>query len=324
MKFKHIRWWWLFLIVLLSAGAAYAQQKTADESAAVTVNGVVISREQLQNEVQRQLTQLSQQNQMPLDDAVRARVEELVLDRMITDELMYQDSLAQGFAVTEEERDAEMQKIKQKFTQADDFQATLDALHMSEAELADKLQRALAIQRLVDHLMEAIEVTDEEMRQFYAQHPEPFQTPEQIQARHILIKVATDASEADKTQARDKIAALQKRLTDGEDFAALARDHSEGPSNVRGGDLGYFMRGQMVAPFENAAFALAVGETSDIVETPFGYHLIQVTDRRPATVIAFEDARAELQQQVRNAKSREIIGRYIEDLRSKADIQPAP
>jgi len=324
MKFKMARWWWLPLIALLSAGLACAQNTTVVGEAAATVNGVVISREQLQAEVQRQMAQLQQQNQMPLDDTLRARVEELVLNRMITDELMYQDSLAQGFAVAEAERDAEMQKIKQKFTTADDFKATLEGLHMSEAELADKLQRALTIQRLADHLLEAIEVTDAEMQQFYTQHPEQFQSPEQVQARHILIKVATDADEAAKAQARAKIAALQKRLADGEDFATLARDHSEGPSNVRGGDLGYFMRGQMVAPFENAAFALAVGEVSDIVETPFGYHLIQVTDRRPAEAVDFESAKPQIRQKLVEGKGREAISQHLQDLRARAQVQIAP
>jgi peptidyl-prolyl cis-trans isomerase C len=278
----------------------------------------------LDAEVQRQLTQMAQQGQMPPDDSLRPRVQELILTRMIEEELLYQDSQAQGFAVTEEELAAELQKIKKKFAREDDFKATLEALNMSEAELTLKIRRALAIQRLVDRLVSAIEVSDEEMRQFFAAHPEQFQTPEQVQARHILIKVAADAGEADKAEARAKITALQKRLKEGEDFAALARDHSEGPSNVRGGDLGFFMRGQMVAPFENAAFALAVGEVSDIVETPFGYHLIQVTDRRPAAAVVFEDAQPQIQQQLTSGKGREVVGQHIQDLRAKAEVQLAP
>ncbi len=100
----------------------------------------------------------------------------------------------------------------------------------------------------------------------------------QVKASHILIKVDAKTDEAKKTEARKKIEEVQQKLKDGGDFAALAKEYSEGPSNVKGGDLGYFGRGQMAKPFEDAAFALTPNEVSDVVETRFGYHLIKVYD----------------------------------------------
>lgn len=103
---------------------------------------------------------------------------------------------------------------------------------------------------------------------------------EQVSASHILLMYAgSERSSAtrSKQEAQTQIQSLAQKLKAGEDFAALARQHSDCPSGQSGGDLGTFGRGQMVKPFEEAAFGLEVGATSDVVETPFGYHIIQRT-----------------------------------------------
>lgn len=104
--------------------------------------------------------------------------------------------------------------------------------------------------------------------------------PDQIRASHILLMYtgsARSTASRSKTEARQQIDAIKAELDGGGDFAALARTHSDCPSGGRGGDLGSFGRGQMVGPFESAAFALQVGQTSGVVETDFGYHLIRRT-----------------------------------------------
>jgi parvulin-like peptidyl-prolyl isomerase len=104
--------------------------------------------------------------------------------------------------------------------------------------------------------------------------------PDRIKASHILLMYAGSArssAKRSKQQAETEIAALKTRLDAGEDFAALARAHSDCPSGKQGGDLGMFGRGQMVPAFEQAAFGLPVGQVSGVVETDFGYHIIQRT-----------------------------------------------
>jgi len=104
--------------------------------------------------------------------------------------------------------------------------------------------------------------------------------PDQIKASHILLMYAGSSRSSatrSKQEAGALIETLKRELDGGADFAALARKHSDCPSNSRGGDLGSFGRGQMVGPFETAAFALNVDETSAVVETDFGYHIIQRT-----------------------------------------------
>jgi parvulin-like peptidyl-prolyl isomerase len=124
-------------------------------------------------------------------------------------------------------------------------------------------------------------------------------TPEQVHARHILASVAPEADEAAKAAARAKLEAVRKRIEAGEDFAAVARELSDDPgSKESGGDLGFFKRGTMVTAFEDAAFALEPGKLSDLVETPFGYHLIRVEEKKEASELPYSEASARVAQEL--------------------------
>jgi peptidyl-prolyl cis-trans isomerase C len=142
-----------------------------------------------------------------------------------------------------------------------------------------------------------------------------------VRASHILIKVDPKADESQRATARKKIDKIQQKLQQGEDFAALAKEFSQGPSSVKGGDLGYFGRGQMVKPFEKAAFGLMPGDVSGIVETRFGYHLIKVIERRPETTMAFKDIKGRLGRYLMQEKVRREVNLYVQKLKKKAKVE---
>jgi peptidyl-prolyl cis-trans isomerase C len=164
-------------------------------------------------------------------------------------------------------------------------------------------------------------VTDEESKKYYDNHPDSFQNPEQIRASHILVKVDKDDGEEKKAAAKEKIKLIQHKVEEGEDFAQLARENSEGPSSAQGGDLGYFKRGQMVKEFEDAAFALAPGEVSGIVETQFGYHLIKVVDKKEAGTISYDTVKNDLQNFLKRLKLTEEVTSLVDTLRKDATIK---
>jgi len=142
-----------------------------------------------------------------------------------------------------------------------------------------------------------------------------------VRAMHILIKVDPGMDESKKAEARKKLKGIHNRLLKGEDFEALAKEYSEGPSAAKGGDLGYFGKGQMVKPFDEAAFGLSPGGLSDIVETQFGYHLIKVVDKKPEGVMSYEEVKDKLQQYIKQEKVREQVNLSIENLKEKAKIE---
>ena len=302
---------------------ALAAEKPASETPAAVVNGTTITQEALAFETQRMIEQMARQRQGQVpDEASMPQVREDVLSRMIEEELLYQDSQSKDIQVPEARVTEELASIKQRFPSEKEYQDALAGIEMSEADLTRKITRGMAIEQLIkEHVIQGTAVSEAESRAFYDQNASMFEKPEQVQARHILIKMEGDVTEAQKAEALAKIEMIRKKALEGEDFAALAGEYSEGPSSAKGGDLGHFSRGQMVKPFEDAAFALKTGEISAVVETQFGYHIIEVTDRQPASVVSYETVQAQIVERLKQEKSRREIQQYIETLRTQADIK---
>lgn len=156
-----------------------------------------------------------------------------------------------------------------------------------------------------DAIAEQIVVSDADIKSYYEQNIARFTEEEQRRARHILIKVDADASEADKAAARKKAEELLEQLRKNpSDFAKLAKEHSQDPGSAeRGGDLDFFGKGMMVKPFEDAAYKLKQGEISDVVESDFGYHIIQVTDIKPASAQSLAEVRDEITEEIRQQQA---------------------
>jgi peptidyl-prolyl cis-trans isomerase C len=193
----------------------------------------------------------------------------------------------------------------------------------TEASYREDIRQQRSVQRLVSEgVLASIDVSDEEIEEFYDANIDQMKMPEAIQARHILVKPG-DSEEAKKA-AQDKIAEAQKKLQDGADFAAIAIEYSEGPSAPQGGDLGFFGRGQMVPEFEDAAFALQTGELSDIVETPFGFHLIIVDERREERIVVVEEASERIYEFLTQGQLEATMGELVESLQATANIEGAP
>ncbi|MBN2466994.1 MAG: peptidyl-prolyl cis-trans isomerase, partial [Deltaproteobacteria bacterium] len=197
----------------------------------------------------------------------------------------------------------------------------LSKMNLTESDARSELGNEIAIQQFIDTQVGMnITVSDEEAKTFYDTHQDLFKQPPQVKASHILIKTDAQADQKQKDEALNKIKEIKNKLTNGGDFATLAKEFSGCPSSASGGDLGYFGQGQMVKPFEDAAFALQTGETSNIVETVFGYHLIKVTDKKPATVIPYQDVQQTLKENLKREKTNREVGAYLEKLRGAATI----
>ncbi len=149
-----------------------------------------------------------------------------------------------------------------------------------------------------------VEVSDEELKARYEADSDTYRQPEQRHARHILIKVAESDSEAvraeKKKQAQEVLALARK----GEDFATLAEKYSEGPTREAGGDLGFFGRGRMVPSFDEAVFSMKAGDISELVETPFGYHIIKLEEIRPAATRGFDQVKDNLAAAIRQERGK--------------------
>lgn len=149
-----------------------------------------------------------------------------------------------------------------------------------------------------------IEVSDEEVQAYYQQNQIFYSVPEKRRARHILFKIKSGESEKDQEATRKRAEQVLEQARAGDDFAGLATIYSEDSSAASGGDLGFFSRGRMVKPFEDAVFSMKPGEISDIVETKFGYHIIKLEEIVPASVKPLEEVKSSIVARLKAEKAR--------------------
>jgi peptidyl-prolyl cis-trans isomerase C len=156
---------------------------------------------------------------------------------------------------------------------------------------------------------------------YYQQNEHEFWSPDSVRARHIIIRASQGDTQTDIEAKKQTLRDLRARVLAGEDFAELAKQYSEGPSAPKGGDLGYFTPRDMVAPFSNAAFGLNPGEVSDVVETRFGLHLIQTTDRKPRRKLQYDEISEQLKYQILQYNIEQNLQNHLQRSRAVAIIE---
>jgi peptidyl-prolyl cis-trans isomerase C len=310
----------LFLLVWVNG--TFAEEKKMTKEDIALVNGKPIDKEDYDWEMKK-LNMRYQQTGSKLSTEEKKKYETHVLDNLITIEVLYQESEKKGIKVDPERVEQQYDMLVKRYPDKAKFKEFLTQWDISEDKIKKNIKRHTAIQELIKtSVTDKIKINNNDVKKFYDANPEKFKSPEEIKAGHILIKLdPKKASDAEKAAAKKKLNAVKDRLAKGEDFGKLAKEVSEGPSNKTGGDLGYFSKGQMVKPFEDAAFALKKGQVSDIVETQFGYHLIKVFDKKPAKMLTFNEVKDRLTEQLKQQKAQQKAVAYIEKLKSSAKIE---
>lgn len=299
---------------------ASAGKDSANLKNAATVNGKPIPMSDYQAGIDQLQRRISMTGRQP-DEKEMPALKQRILENLIAGELLRQEIEKKKIKVDDSEVNAQLDAVR-KSIPPEDFANSLKQNNMTEESLKVYFGSQLAKNKLVEtELGPKVSVTQEEMKAFYDANPELFRTPEMVRASHILVAVAKAAAPDDKAKALEKIKDIQKRIQGGEDFAQVAKEISDCPSRQHGGDLGFFQKGQMVPPFEKAAFAMKPGETSDIVETEFGYHIIRVTDVKAPATASFEEAMPRIEQHLKREKMSQEYPKYIETLKSKANIK---
>jgi peptidyl-prolyl cis-trans isomerase C len=251
-----------------------------------------------------------------------AQLKEGVLNQLIGSELLYQEAKKEGIKIDQKKVDDRLTQWKKRFTNEEQYKKAMKESHLSESLMKSDIQRGMTIETfVVDRFVDKTTVPEKEIKAYYDSHANLFKQPEQVRASHILIKVEPKADESEKAEALKKIKEVQEKQKKGEDFAELAKTYSQGPSSSKGGDLGYFRRGQMVPPFESAAFKLAPGQVSDIVKTRFGYHLIKVVDKKPESTVPFDQIKGRIGQYLKQEKIQKEVRQLVDKLRKEATVE---
>ena len=232
------------------------------------VNDTGISYQQWQNAFSSFISRYDSQTLSSITDERLATIKNSIIEQLVNSTLLYQYAQDQNIRVTDNEINEELEEIKANFDSEEEFNEALKRNNLTSNQLKDSLDRQLLIEKAVEQEYEKIEITEEEMVQYYEENKDYFFEPEKRKIRHILVET-TEEGQTILNQLNDGIA----------DFDKLAREKSIGPSSEKGGDLGYVTRGQMVPEFDQVIFNEAIGEVHGPVKTQFGYHLIEIISR---------------------------------------------
>lgn len=275
-------------------------------------------------DLNRALRAMLSQSRMPAptDPAQRQQIEAMALDTLIAQEVLYQAAKDVAIADLDQQVAAKIEAAKARLGTPEAFAQALAQTGITEEQFKVHLARDLKIGTYIQQEVDAkVTITPEQARQFYDQNQDKFKKPESLHASHILIGTDAGATPEAKAAAKQKADDLLAKIKGGADFAELAKAESTCPSAQKGGDLGSFGRGQMVKPFEEAAFSLQDGEVSGVVETQFGYHIIKSQGKTPSEIVPFEQVEARIMTQLKNQEVKKQLAAKVEALKQAAKVE---
>jgi parvulin-like peptidyl-prolyl isomerase len=302
--------------------SAAAQAAVADRIVAV-VNNEVITLTELNKAFEPYRERLEASSQGPDRERTRAEGKTALLNRMIDDLLIEQESRKSGIAVRDEEvTDAIMSMQKQRKISPDEFRKALEREKITpedyRKDIRDQIMRMKLIRR---DIKSRVAVTDEEIGEYYRSHREDYEGKESVRIKQILLVLPKEEAPVVKEKLRSDAEAIQKRLMNGEPFEPLSAKYSQGPEAASGGDIGYIEKGVIIPEVEDAAFSLPLNQISGVIESPIGFHIIQVVDRRGAGLKAMESVRDEIREKIDRKKMEKMYEEWMEELRKRSHIE---
>ncbi len=295
------------------------------------VNGVELRSDYIRFRVNLDMRRIGQN----LNAEQKAKLAGAIIEKEIVRELMYQEGQAKGSGVSPETVEKEMQEFKKSFGSEDEFQQALKVRGISEDELRKGIEVDLIAKQLLDDRVKGkIHITDTQVKKFYEDKKESFKRPESFRVRHIFVSYVPfdvvqntspeemkEKADEYRTASKKKIDEVYGKVKAGGNFEELAKQYSDDQgSSGKGGNLDFMYKGVFDPMFDKAVAELKVGETSGIIETEFGYHIIQLMETKPSDYAPFAEVKESIQKHLFMTDAQKLVGRYIEALRKKADI----
>ena len=283
------------------------------------VNGEAVQKAEFEKAIQT----VEGQNGSPVPPDQRDRVYRGVLDQIIGFKLLVQESKTRKIAVPDAEVDARIGQIRGQFPSEEAFKQTLGQQGVTVEQLRADARSEMMVTKMLQAEVEAkVAVTPAQVTDFYQKNTDKFQQGERVRASHILIGFPQGADAAARQAAKTKAEVVLKDVKAGKDFATLAKANSSDPGSAQnGGDLNFFEKGAMVAPFDQAAFSMKTGDTSDLVETQCGYHIIRVTDKQASRTVPIDEVRTNIQQFLENQSRQEATEAFVNALKAKGKVE---
>ncbi|MBM7691022.1 foldase protein PrsA [Peribacillus deserti] len=276
------------LLTVVMGGVVAFGAGCSDSEKAATVNGEEITKQEVYNK-------LYEQNGSAM------------LDSLITEKIVNLESAKKKVKVSDKEVDEEVKKLQESYGGEDALTQQLTSAGLTLDDVKSDLTVNLKIKKLMEP---DIKITEKEMKEYFETNKASYAVAEQVKASHILVETKAKADE------------VKKKLDAGESFKDLAKEYStEDATKDKGGDLGYFAKGEMTAAFEKAAFSMKEGEVSDPVKTEFGYHIIKVVDKKAAKPAVYEENKKAIKAAIIDQKTQDTYSDWMEKTKEKYKVK---
>lgn len=292
----------------------------AGNKVVAVVNGVDLHESELNQEIGI-IMPMNQSFHGRLSDEKMNKIRSEALKNLVDSELRAQDAGQKAIKIPSTVISAEMDRISQNFKSKDEFVTAYKASGFTEKSLSKMVERRLLAEKIrLAEVDGKVTITPEKVKSYYTDNVSRYSKPEEFRASHILVKVDPSSTTDQRSKLRVRADELLKRVSNGEPFENVAANESDDPSRIKGGDLGYFHLGQAVAEFEDALVKLKVGETSKVVETIYGFHIIRLTDRRSARQVPFDEIQDKINKDLVESEKKQLLEEWMGNLYRKAKI----
>ncbi|MDO8947313.1 MAG: peptidylprolyl isomerase [Desulfocapsaceae bacterium] len=316
-----------FMVSIFSFSTGFCQSKPVEgenkDKVVAKVNGKLIKESALTSEVNNNLKKYSKFGVTTFSPELLNTSKKKALNKIINDEVLAQAIQKYDMPGIEQKLKEELASQKKQYKTPEEFKQFLKAKHLSEEELLTSLRSRLLMNAYLSSVgVLHFEPTEEEILSYYEQGKDNFKKKEKVKVRHILVQVEEGSDQSKHEAARQKAENILKKIQAGQDFATLAEEQSDClRSKKQGGKLDFIERGFMPPEFDEIAFSIEKGRTSEVIKTKFGYHILQVIEKDPAGYLSLDQVRNYIKKYLEERHVSRLRLEHVEKLRQQAKIE---
>jgi parvulin-like peptidyl-prolyl isomerase len=308
----------LYLVIVIFFKVMPADSAEVVDKVVAIVNDEIIT----QSDVEKILAPLSAQyvTVYSKEEFPRklAEAKRNIINKLIEDKLILAEAKNQKIEVSDEEVEAEIEKLKAQFSSPDEFETALFKQGLEIADLEKNYHNQIMIQKVINSQVKSkVVIKPTEITDYYYAHLDDFTKPQEVKVSHILIRIENGADAKDAYQRAQKVLDI---LDKGADFSQVARTYSDGPRANEGGNIGFVSRGQMIKEIDEVIFKLKVGELSGLIKTDLGYHIVKVEDIRPSALLDLTEVQSKIRDILFHKKIEKNFTEWLNKLKKNAFI----
>lgn len=299
-----------------------ADAKIIDKIVAV-VNEEIITLSELRKISAPYLEKMKVKFSLNYDEEQIKETERRVLDQLIDDKLVNQEADRLEIVIGEKEVDLAIRDVRESSNLSEDqfIQALLEE-GITLEKYREQIENEMRKMRLLEQEIKSkAQIKENEIEEYYQKHLDDFKIPPEVRLQQILLMIPPKVSEQEVSQIREKAEEIVQKIRDGEDFTAMVRLYSQGSSAAAGGDMGFFKEDELIPVINKVAFSLKAGEVSSVIQTPLGFCIIRVLEKREKQKMTEEERRKEIENIIYNQKVEDKFKQWIKELRKRSFVQ---